>query len=61
MSLLECIFAAVLEAEQKEGGVQNPREVTGEMGDNGSFGLSRRKLPPFCFLMKTEQMTRHRK
>lgn len=61
LSLSEPIFSAVLEAEQKEAGVQNPQEVTGEMGKKGFFGLSRRKLPPFCFLMKAEQMTQKRK
>lgn len=45
LSLMECIFSAVLQAEQKEAGVKNPQAVAGEMGEK-SFGLNRRKLPP---------------
>lgn len=55
--LSEHIFSAVLEAEQQEACVQNPQEITGEMEEKGSFGLSRRKLSPFCFLMKAEKTT----
>lgn len=41
--------------------LQNPQEVTGETGEKGSFGLGRRKIPPFCLLMKAEKSTQQRK
>lgn len=36
LSLMEHIFLAVLQAEQKEAGVQNPQAVIGERGEKNS-------------------------
>lgn len=61
LSLSQYIVSAVLEAGQKEACVQNPQENTGESGEKGSIGLSRRKQLSFNFLMKAEKWTQQTK
>lgn len=54
----QSVFSQLYE-RQKETCSQNPQEVAGEMGEK--FGLSWRKLLPFCFLMKAEKLTQQKK